>query len=106
MQKNEDPQAFVEAYMDTPFQGPDFHRIAADAEHPDDIIMVPGVCLKSKERAKKGWPMYTGILVSADKKENKVTVRSHNLNVVDGEKAKPCVWTGTVQQYVEMWIVD
>ena len=104
MKASHDTTDYHNAHMDTPF-GPDPGRRAV-ATHPDDLLDAPGVHLKSRER-EKGWPKFYGILVKHGGRplewtDAEVVVRSVN----DGGMSKRTVWTGTVREYLAMWMVD
>lgn len=101
---NEDPQAFYQAYMDTPLGGPDTALVGEAHRRGDPTILLsaPGTCLKSREReGRHGFPKHHGILVTYDAKTDYVLVRGHNSCV-----SPACVWTGTVAEYLAMWEVD
>lgn len=102
MQRNDDEKVWYQAYLDTAFV--DEVRMK-NATHPDQLLDMPGVALKSTSRhmaaPMSGFPEHFGKLVSYDEAGDQVVVRSH------GAPGDPrCVWTGTVRQYIDMWIVD
>jgi hypothetical protein len=104
MIRNDDPAAFREACLNTPFGGPDPKRVAEAHKRndPDVLIDCPGTCLKSVDRdGPHGFPKHHGVLVTYDLKTNYVLVRGH------GSPVSPaCTWTGTVDEYRVMWRVD
>lgn len=67
---------------------------------PNELLDVPGVCVKTYEKDNHiGFPKHCGVLVSYS--EGKVVVRGH------GSVVSPkCVWIGTADEYRKMWEVD
>lgn len=89
MVRVENPSYWKAAYASC--QLPALRRV----EHPDDLLDTVGVHLKSVFQDNE-WK-YFGILVQY--KDDEV--------VVIGSAASPnLVWTGTVEQYEQMWCVD
>lgn len=84
MVRNDSPEAFVNAVLDTPLL---HHALPHDEAA---AFMTPGCCVMSRDDF--------GILVSYGET---VLVRSHGW---PGEER--CVWTGSREDYHADWIVD
>jgi hypothetical protein len=105
MIRDNDPNTFAQACLDTRVGGLDPKRVAEAHRRndPDVLLDCPGTCLKSIERdaSMGGFPRFHGILVTYDAPNDFVLVRGH------GSPVSPtCVWTGTVAEYRGMWQVD
>lgn len=101
MKQTIDNAAFNRAYLDTPFDIPAGRVRRAHRRHdPDDLLDVPGVCVKAR-RLDGGPFLLTGKLVSHSAAA--VVVRSRPAGFNGDLK---CVWEGTAAQYASMWTVD
>ena len=90
------------AWLNTPMAAPkDRVERAHQRRDPDDLLDCPGVHVKTRERRRDGFPLFTGKLVSHA--PDKVVVRSKPAEFNGNLK---CIWTGDPASYTRMWTVD
>jgi hypothetical protein len=73
--------------------------------HPDDLLCVPGVCLKAVMQGHQGWKYY-GRLLKFKGEALHLGEETLDSEVVVLSTDQETLWLGTVEQYEQMWCVD
>jgi len=115
MTLTEDKIAFAEAYMETPFgaacvkkRGKDLKALVDD-KYGHGILVTPTITqdmLKGHPRERLNNLLNAMYYHRSASTASVVTVRGHYHDDVPEDKMAHFVWTGTVREFNETWVVD